>query len=286
MKPSLRSILILLFILLLSSPVSSEIETYRIRGGDLLSISLWDGEYMRIQRVRHDGMIHLPPYGDLSIVGLTPDRAKERIKRALEEYYPSPQVVLEVKEKSPIEVGVEGAVKNPGLYPIPYQSKVLHAITKAGGVGDDGSIEKAYLSREGYIIPLADVEGFGLKNYSLKDGDIIYIPYQNPEVFLMGEVLNPGSISYGPDLNLLQALVKVGGITWRGDERDIRILRQDGESTQYIEVNMLEIIENEAPNPLLEPGDTIIVGGKALFELTNLSFMLITVPLLLFVLLN
>lgn len=285
LKRFFRSLLFFLCILFLFSNLTLS-DTYRIREGDLLAIHLWEEQYYHLQRVRHDGMIHLPPYGDLFILHLTPDAARDLVAGHLKEYYPDSQVVVEVKEISAIEVSIMGAVNHPGLYPLPYGSQVYHAVTKAGGLTREAHPAEAHINRNGYLVPLGNGEGHTLRNYSLRRGDVIYIPHRNNQIHFLGEVENPGSFPYAPGLTLLKGLIAAGGITWRGDGRDVLILRQEGELTDYIEVNVQEILDQKAPDPRLEPGDTIMVGGKALLELTNLSFVLITVPLLLFVLLN
>lgn len=267
LKGFLRTLLLMFILLsLLSGTALVKTETYRIRRGDLLAIGLWEGDYYQLQHVRHDGMIYLPPYGDLLITGLTPNEARDLVRRSLEEYFPSPQVVLEVKEISGIEISLIGAVENPGIYMFPYQSRLLPAITMAGGLKEEAYLEQAHLMREGFLIPLADKGDFGLKNYSLKEGDVINIPYRNYEIHFLGEVKKPGSIPYSRGLTLLQALVKVEGITWRGDERDILIIRQVGEATDYIEVNIQEILEEKAPDPPLSPGDRVLVGARPFFN--------------------
>lgn len=105
-----------------------------------------------------------------------------------------------------------------------------------------------------------------MKNDSLKEDDTIDIPYYNREVYLLGEVKNPGPISYTPEMNLLQTLTRGGGLIWRGDATDILMMRPIGESTEYIEVNIQDMIDRKAQNPLLEPGDTVMVGGRVSFD--------------------
>lgn len=285
LKRFFGSLFFLLFFLSLLSPLMAS-STYRIREGDLLLISLWEEEYQQLQQVRHDGMIHLPPSGDFFIKDLTPDEARDLIAQQLQEEYPASRVLVQIMEFGTIEVGVMGAVKNPGLYRLPFGSRVYHAVTEAGGSTMEAHKEEGQLNRNGYLIPLGSKGSPSLTNYSLKDGDVIYIPAQDHQIYFLGEVESIGSIEYVSGLTLLKGLIQAGGITWRGDSQDILIIRQKGATTDYIPVNVQEILDQRAPDPLLSPGDTVLVRGKALLELTNLSFVLITVPLLLFVLLN
>ena len=43
--------------------------------------------------------------------------------------------------------------------------------------------------------------------------------------FILGEVNQPGSYDYVPGMNVLNAIALGGGLTYRGDEDDIEILR-------------------------------------------------------------
>ncbi len=277
-----KSIFLLLFflIILISFPLAAE--TYRLRPGDLIEFSLWDQDYSYQQRIRSDGMINVPPAGDLRVKGYTPDEVKNRLRRMLEPYYDQPQVVISVKEYAQIEVGIMGAVEKPGIYLLPYQSRVLKALTRAEGLLAEADVRGAYLNRGGYRVSLSteDVTDQGLHNYLLRDGDAIYFPTLVNSIHFMGQVSEPGVYDYNPGMTLMQALVRAGGLTWRAEQREVRIIREDAPATELLIVNIDDIMEDRMGDPRLEPGDVIIVEGKEFLNAVNISSLLVTIPLL------
>jgi polysaccharide biosynthesis/export protein len=79
------------------------------------------------------------------------------------------------------------------------------------------------------------------------------------QVFVIGEVPNPGvQVMQGP-LTILQALARAGGLKEFADERDIRILRKGNLSTLVIPFDYKEAIKGRLEPVHLQPGDTVVV---------------------------
>jgi polysaccharide biosynthesis/export protein len=87
-------------------------------------------------------------------------------------YVPSPSDQL---------VYVMGQVNKPGAYPLTPNMSFLDAIAQAGGPSDAGQPAKIVLARPSdHLQKVVDLKNFlagnGEANYSLKEGDIIYVP--------------------------------------------------------------------------------------------------------------
>jgi polysaccharide export outer membrane protein len=71
--------------------------------------------------------------------------------------------------------------------------------------------------------------------------------------FITGEVNQPGSYDYVPGMNVLNAIAVGGGLTYRGDEDDIEILRGQDASRVVIPANLATIVM---------PGDIVRVAER------------------------
>ncbi len=64
------------------------------------------------------------------------------------------------------------------------------------------------------------------KEYIVQDGDIINVARQ-PMFYIYGEVQRPGAFRLEQGMSVVQALSLGGGLTARGTQRGIKILRRD-----------------------------------------------------------
>lgn len=71
--------------------------------------------------------------------------------------------------------------------------------------------------------------------------------------FIMGEVNQPGSYDYVPGMNVLNAIAIGGGLSYRGDEDDIEILRGHDASRVVIPATIATIVM---------PGDIVRVAER------------------------
>ncbi|WP_336079834.1 polysaccharide biosynthesis/export family protein [Thalassospira sp. CH_XMU1448-2] len=71
--------------------------------------------------------------------------------------------------------------------------------------------------------------------------------------FIVGEVNQPGSYDYVPGMNVLNAIAIGGGMTYRGDEDDIEILRGNDTARVSIPANLATIVM---------PGDIVRVAER------------------------
>jgi protein involved in polysaccharide export with SLBB domain len=81
---------------------------------------------------------------------------------------------------------------------------------------------------------------------------------ESPEYFIRGEVEHQGKYPLSPDLTLLRAITEAGGYTEYADHRDVKILR--GDDASFYDAKKIE--DRKADDPLIKPGDIIVVGRK------------------------
>ncbi len=108
---------------------------YRIGPDDTLEINVSQvAELTRTVHVDSGGRILLPLVGSMQASGRTPDDLSADIATALKKaYMKDPQVTVAVKEAQSQKVTIDGAVLQPGVYPLTGRTTLLQAVSLARG---------------------------------------------------------------------------------------------------------------------------------------------------------
>jgi len=108
---------------------------YRIGAQDQLEINVFGIEELkRTVQVDNGGKVLLPLVGQVQAGGRTPGELSGDIATALKaKYMKDPQVIVTVKEAQSQRVTVDGAVLQPGVYPLAGPTTLLQAVSLARG---------------------------------------------------------------------------------------------------------------------------------------------------------
>lgn len=109
---------------------------YRIGPQDILDINVFQvADLTRTTQVDTGGKIIIPLIGQITAAGRTPDELSADIAARLQKtYLKDPQVVVSVKEASSQKVTVDGAVSQPGIYPLQGPTTLMQAVALAHGI--------------------------------------------------------------------------------------------------------------------------------------------------------
>lgn len=109
---------------------------YRVGAQDLLEISVFGIDSLnKTVRVNSNGQITLPLIGGVQAGGSTIPELEQLIAAKLSKtYLQNPQVSVFVKEYTSQRITLEGALKNPGIYPITGKTTLLQSVALAGGL--------------------------------------------------------------------------------------------------------------------------------------------------------
>jgi polysaccharide export outer membrane protein len=112
-------------------------------------------------------------------------------------------------------------------------------------------------------IQLRDRIATGLKEYVTNPVVTVIVVEASPAlVYVMGEVMQPGSIPMRGSMTVLQALAMAGGFREFANTKDIRILRKASgilNSVDTIRFNYNDAVKGNATPLFLSPGDMIVV---------------------------
>jgi len=209
--------------------------------GDVVRASVYGSPDLAVEtRVSESGTMTFPLLGEVQVGGLTVQQAEKKIGTLLEKggYLKNAQVNLLATVLASQQVSVLGQVNRPGRYPIEGTRKVLDLLAMAGGINTDGGdLVTLVRNRNGNVaretIDVVDMvrKGELARDYEVAAGDIIFVE-RAPRAYIMGEVQRPGPFRVERAMTVQQALSAGGGLTTRGSERGLRVIRRDADGVQ------------------------------------------------------
>ena len=280
---------------------------YLLGPGDQLSMTVFKMEgYEAKVEVLSDGTINLPRIGTIEVWGLTLEEAKQTITARYAEILRRPLVHLDLVVPRPIKVTVTGDVQTPGVFSLPAKGEggwptLVDVVRKAGGIGATGDLSRLelirpsqvpggqptrysfdYLSvlREGGHAPTPLIyDGDSIRVYkseSLENADMITAAASNfaPDtikVNVIGEVVKPGVVEVPSNAPVSRAILATGGITRRGSDNTVELIRVDGEGKPTVKkmgFNPKATLSSPT-NPPLRQGDVLVVNRNQLARVTD-----------------
>lgn len=193
----MRAVLVLLVGLVLAVSSTAQADSYRIKPGDVLDVSVFqDPKLNRQIVVAPDGHVAFPLAGRFRASGLTPSAVETALKAKLQKqftteldvtvsYIQSGKRDLKDAKDSEWTVYVTGEVSKPGAFVVPKKAPtVLQAIALSGGLGPFAAERRIKIHRkvsgEDVVIPFNYrdyIKGYDMEgNITLRNGDVVVVP--------------------------------------------------------------------------------------------------------------
>jgi protein involved in polysaccharide export with SLBB domain len=128
---------------------SSDLSSYKLGSGDMISIRVLGEDDLKRERVRLSdaGTVSFPVLGEIKVKGMTVGALEDYITKGLKgRYLLNPQVTIAIEEYR--NFFVNGMVEKPGGYPFSPGLTVRKAISIAGGFKERASREKINIIRD------------------------------------------------------------------------------------------------------------------------------------------
>lgn len=274
-----------------SSSVPAELlafkpQAYKIGPNDVLYITVWDhpeltapsGPQQQIDAngrlVRPDGSIFYPYIGKVDAAGKSIEELRAIIAQRLAQYVDSPQVDLSVLRFASKKAILSGAVLKAG--PLPITTTPVNVVEALGAAEVDqlhADLSGLTLTRDGheYVLNMDALNaknGSQLHNVYLKDGDQLYLPYNDrKKIYVMGEVLVPQAITFKTkSMNLADVVGSVGGLNQTTSNGNALYVIRGAEN---LETEPAKVYQLDAQSPVafavathfeLKPQDIVYVG--------------------------
>ena len=244
-------------------PAGSPLNDYILGEDDEIEISVYGNEDLeKTQAVRPGGYITFPLVGSIRASGQTPEQLREQIATQLANFVRNPQVTVIVRQYNSRKVSVLGEVKAPGLQRISSNINVLEALSRAGGMTEDADLRGTLVLRGQQLVPVDFTrllkQGDPSQNIPLQPGDVILVPNLNEKkVFVLGQVRTPLVVPLTPNLTLIEAISRDGGLTDDADLAGAMLVR----GGSALPVNFDKLIQGSdlTQNIPLLPDDTILI---------------------------
>lgn len=204
---------------------------YILDFGDTLEIQLvGQKDYIQEFPLQRDGSINLPDIGKVILTGLSLDNAYSLINAKVQSAYVGTQAYVSLSNIRDINVLVSGNAYNPGIYTLPGNSNILHAISVAGGINEFGSYREINLIRNQKIIETLDmydvlITGSYNSTTSLQPGDTIFVKPVNNIISIDGAVKRPAKYELLKNQKLFDVIAYANGVDVQADESNIYLDR-------------------------------------------------------------
>ena len=281
-----NSVVSWLLLFLLLAPTWVAAAEYQVQVGDLIQISLpGESSLDKPFEVDRQGRILLPEVGMIKVAGMSRPNMQQTVTKHLKNVFRDLQNLQVYVQKKQLLISVSGYVKQPGEFTLPANGSVQMALYAAGGLRPGAQLDRIQLVRNN------STQVFNYKQYldsgnqhelpQLKSLDALFVPASpmigNVEVDfdpskiadagdtaedrkaikVFGEVNSPGSFSYKKSMNIIDLLMRAGGVTRYAGVEQIRVITQ-GEPVlfnlkQYLDSGDIQLL------PPMMSGATIFI---------------------------
>ncbi|MFT4583115.1 MAG: polysaccharide export outer membrane protein [Gammaproteobacteria bacterium] len=248
-------------------------EPYRLGIQDVVSITVYEDAGLDIeQSVSPDGTLAVLSGPAISVDGKTLEQVRRlvaariatvvqdpHVNVVVEQYNSQPLMLsnpivnIIVQEYNSRRVAIIGAVETPGIVRLRTRGTVLSAVSEAGGLSVDADLSKSIIFREGEVLPVNMERLFKYgditQNLTLEPHDTIFVASTRyNRLYVIGQVNNPGVISWEGSIRLIKAVAAAGGYT------------RDAEASQVL------VIKDGLTQPTLHLVDASTITGDGAVE--------------------
>ena len=240
---------------------------YRLGPGDEIIIDVFGHNQTTLRSViSPEGSINVDVLGPLYLNGMTIEEANKYLKKRLSQIYgglsgrSGTDMRLSLGQIRTIQVNVVGDVPNPGTYVLSAFATAFHALYRAGGVQEPGTLREIKVVRGNKEVGKVDVYDFIMRgdlssDMRLEEGDVILVsPYKNL-VSVEGGVKRPMFFELKDGETISDLLEYCGGFNNGANTASVTVYRQNQKS---FEVRTVE--DKNYASFVLKNGDRIVVG--------------------------
>lgn len=213
-------------------------------------------------KVEPDGTAVVPPYGRLTVVGMTLEQFENAVRDLMARTtYTDLKAVATFERLRTIQVSIVGNAFRPGNYATSAATTLFNALYLCGGPNDSGSLRNITLKRGDKTIPIDFyrylLHGDAEQDVKLEGGDVIWIGPVQRQVTADGEFLRPGIYELADNEGFADLVSMALGIRPSGFAKAVQIESVEGHTVRVLRTFDATGNLREAP-PLLD-GDRVTV---------------------------
>jgi polysaccharide biosynthesis/export protein len=258
------------------APASVASTLYTVGPQDVLTITVFEQPQLTARyEVEADGTFAFPLIGRIKALGLSLRAVEDEVRNRLSRgYLKNPQLTVAIDQYRSQQIFMMGEVQRPANLQFTGSMSLIEALARAGTMTEragpealiirprpgGGAIDPVQIARGGgshdaevIRVDLQTLQRGALtQNIQLRGGDTVFVP-RAATVFVSGQVKAPGEYVVRREMTVRQVLALAGGVTDRGSNRRIQIMRRlEGE----------ERTTGASLEDQVQAGDTIIVRDR------------------------
>jgi len=270
-------------LILFLAPLYPQDDRYRLGPGDIVDIRIYNRPQLSRDavRVEGNGMIRMPLIeNDIQAACLTEGELAKEISTRYTRYYKNLQVDVFIKEYHSKQVAVIGAVNEQSRFELQRRVRLLELLTYAKGPSTKAgqTINIVHSTAASPCKQTDETDTAAFTSYKLSDvlagdpksnpyleaGDIVTLP-EADQVYVVGNVFMPLTISLKEPITLTRAIAMAGGLKQDTSKDKIRVLRQEPGTSirKEIIVDLYAIEKKRSEDLALAPNDIIDVPTSA-----------------------
>lgn len=209
------------------------------------------------------GVLFVPKIGPINVLGKSLAEIERILNDRKGDVYKEAIISITLIRFRQFKVLVHGAVINPRFVTVTPINRLIDAVNSAGGIQKYANPDKIFLIRNGnekeFFLKEFLLNGDLGNNPNLKEGDIIYAPFQNIDsteqkniteynknkIAITGFIRFPKNLNYIPGYRVKDYIAMSGGVLDIGSAFRAKVIRANGEIILF------------ANNKYVEPGDII-----------------------------
>lgn len=256
-----------------------------LRSGDVVLVDFPSEQaFQEVFQIDLDGFLTLPEVGQLKLADLTEFQASELVKSELGKIYKDTSYIKVAIKERRLLVSVLGYVKEPGPVDLISTGNIQMAINAAGDLKQGAQLDKIQIQRNGSMIVVDYKQYLDTGNPAilpkLLPMDTIFVPAspligsvqvdfdartltaagdggEGDAIKVFGEVHRPGIFKLKPNSNIVDMIMRAGGVTRYAGVEQIRVISK-GTPKPF---NLREYLDTGVPSlmPEIAPGDTVFI---------------------------
>lgn len=254
------------------APARQGSASYELGESDVIEVRVFNQpDLTRVAQVTADGTVTLGLVETVRVAGLTAQQVQDKLDILYGEYFVKPQVFVTVVEYRSQVIQFFGAVRNPGQHRLTGPAKVLDVLSQVGGTtehaGDRLFLLRKIEKKSGDDAPTMQPEEIDLHallkegdtrhNLVVAAGDVLYAPRAD-EVYVLGEVKNPGAVKFEDGMTVTQAISKVAGFTRIASKR-VQVVRVQADGKKQYDLHVGKIESGKEKDFVLQARDLVVV---------------------------
>ena len=246
--------------------------------GDIIDIHFYGNSALSRTNVLigPDGRITYLQANGLTAAGLTVEELRQKIDQSLSEFYTSPRTMVIPVAFTSKKYFVLGKVNTKGAFPLDRPLTIIEAVARAKGLETGlyqrSTVELADLGRS-FIVRgneklAVDFErlfydGDLSQNISIEPNDYIFFASSGAkDIYVLGEVFNPGPLGFVSDATVMNAIADRGGYTERAFKKRVLVVRGSLAEPETFVIDTGGTVEARTRDFRLEPRDIVFVSRR------------------------